>query len=105
MKGSDTVTLLILEHQSELHRLIAHLSLQTKTTLFSQKKFDELLGRTERLSESTKRQIKSVGDKLLKYMFFKNEAQISGIKHGRSPYANISMAMALKTVAVVPCMI
>jgi len=87
MKGSDTVALLILEHQSELHRLIAHLSLQTKTALFSQKKFDELLGRTERLSESTKRQIKSVADKLLKYMFFKNEAQISGIKHGRSPYA------------------
>jgi hypothetical protein len=87
MKGSDTVALLILEHQSELHRLIAHLALQTKTALFSQKKFDELLGRTERLSESTKRQIKSVADKLLKYMFFKDEAEIHGIKLERSPYA------------------
>ncbi|MDA0348932.1 MAG: hypothetical protein O3C43_21675 [Verrucomicrobia bacterium] len=87
MEGSDTVALLILEHQSELHRLLAHLAIQTKTALYSQKKFDELLGRTERLSESTKRQIKSVADKLLKYMFFKDEAEISGIELEDSPYA------------------
>jgi hypothetical protein len=86
-EGSDLVAMLILEHQSKLHRLLAHLSLQTKTALYSQRKFDELLGRTERLSDSTKRQIKSVGDKLLRYMFFKDEAELPRISIKNSPYA------------------
>ena len=86
-EGSDVVAMLILEHQSELHRLLAHLSLQTQTALYSQRKFDELLGRTERLSESTKRQIKSVGDKVLRYMFFKDEAELPRISIKNSPYA------------------
>lgn len=86
-EGSDRVALLILEHQSELHRLLAHLSLQTQTALYSQRKFDELLGRTERLSDSTKRQIKSVGDKVLRYMFFKDEAELPCISLKYSPYA------------------
>lgn len=86
-EGSDLVAMLILEHQSELHRLLAHLSLQTQTALYSQRKFDELLGRTERLSDSTKRQIKSVGDKLLRYMFFKDEAELPRISIKNSPYA------------------
>ena len=86
-EGSDIVALMILEHQSELHRLLAHLSLQTQTALYNQKKFDELLGRTEPLSDSTKRQIKSVGDKLLKYMFFVDEADLPAIDLRQSPYA------------------
>ena len=61
--GSDIVAHLILQHQSEFHRLAAHMNLQTQTALFRQREFDKLLGRTERLSDSTKRQIKSVGDK------------------------------------------
>ena len=86
-EGSDLIAMLILEHQSELHRLLAHLSLQTQTALYSQRKFDELLGRTERLSESTKRQIKSVGDKVLRYMFFTNEAELPRLSIKNSPYA------------------
>lgn len=86
-QGSDLVAMLILEHQSELHRLLAHLSLQTQTALYSQRKFDELLGRTERLSESTKRQIKSVGDKVLRYMFFTDEAELPRIPVKNSAYA------------------
>ena len=86
-EGSDVVALMVLEHQSELHRLLAHLSLQTQTALYNQKKFDELLGRTAPLSDSTKRQIKSVGDKVLKYMFFVGEAAMPAIDLDRSPYA------------------
>jgi hypothetical protein len=88
-EGSDIVALLILEHQSELHRLLAHLSLQTQSALFSQLQFDKLLGRTERLSESTRRQIKSVADKLLKYMFFKDETELPKIDLKESPYAKV----------------
>lgn len=86
-EGSDLVALLVLEHQSELHRLLAQMSLQTRTALFRQRKFDELLGRTERLSDSTKRQIKSVGDKVLQYMFFVEEAPLPEIDKASSPYA------------------
>jgi hypothetical protein len=85
--GSDSVALMILEHQSELHRLIAHLSLQTQTALYSQRKFDELLGRTDPISDSTRRQIKSVADKLLRYMFFAEEASVPPMDLDRSPYA------------------
>ncbi|MCB1122307.1 MAG: hypothetical protein KJT03_12215 [Verrucomicrobiae bacterium] len=86
-QGSDLVALLILEHQAELHRLLAQMSLQIQTALFRQRKFDELLGRTERLSESTQRQIKSVGDKVLQYMFFVDEAPLPEIDKAASPYA------------------
>lgn len=86
-EGSDSVALMILEHQSELHRLIAHLSLQTRTALYSQRKFDELLGRTDPISDSTRRQIKSVADKLLKYMFFSEEAAVPTVDLANSPYA------------------
>jgi hypothetical protein len=88
-EGSDLVALLILQHQSEMHRLLAHLSLQTRSALFSQHQFDKLLGRTERLSESTKRQIKSVGDRVLSYMFFKDEAELPVVNLDESTYARV----------------
>ena len=88
-KSSDVVAQLILQHQSEFHRLAAHLNLQTQTALFRQREFDKLLGRTDPLSDSTKRQIKSIGDKLLRYMFFSEEAKIPEIDLTASPFASV----------------
>jgi len=69
------------------HTLIAHLSIQTQLALYQQREIDQLLNRTEPVSESTRSRIKSATDQLLRYLFFTDEAEIPRIQIKDSVFA------------------
>ncbi len=86
-KGSDIVAHLILAHQAKLHTLLADLVLSTRRAFHDQRIMDELLKREDPISESTARRIKHASDKVLKYMFFADEADIPKIEMADSSFA------------------
>ena len=84
-KGSDIISLLILGHQTQLHTLMADLTIKTRRALHDQKIMDELLQRDEPLSDSTRSRIKHAADKVLKCMFFAEEIDLPKIDMAHSP--------------------
>ncbi len=86
-EGSDVVAQLVLAHQAQLHTLLADLVLSTRRAFHDQRIMDELLKREDPISESTARRIKHASDKVLKYMFFVDEADIPKIEIADSPFA------------------
>ena len=86
-EGSDIVAHLILAHQAKLHTLLADLVISTRRAFHDQKVMDELLKRDDPISDSTARRIKHASDKVLKYMFFADEADIPKIEISDSAFA------------------
>ncbi len=86
-KGSDIVSLLILGHQTQLHTLMADLTIKTRRALHDQKIMDELLQRDEPLSDSTRSRIKHAADKVLKCMFFVEEIDLPKIDMAGSVFS------------------
>ena len=86
-RRSDVVALLVLDHQTQAHTLIASLAIETRKALHDQIAMDEILKRTEPVSDSTGRRIKSQGDRLLKCLFFVDEAEVPSINWKRSRFA------------------
>lgn len=84
---SDLVSLLILGHQTQLHTLMADLTIKTRRALHDQKIMDELLQRDARLSDSTRSRIKHAADKVLKCIFFIEEIDLPEIDMTRSRFA------------------
>ncbi|MEM9159952.1 MAG: hypothetical protein AAGB46_12980 [Verrucomicrobiota bacterium] len=95
-ESSDVVALLILEHQAQAHNLIANVALQTRRAFHDQKTMDKLLQRTEPISDSTRRRIKQASDKLLEYLFFKNEAELTKLELSTSAFARAFQEGAIK---------
>jgi hypothetical protein len=86
-EGSDIVAHLVLAHQAKLHTLLADLVISTRRAFHDQKIMDELLKRDDPISDSTARRIKHASDKVLKYMFFADEAAIPKIEISDSEFA------------------
>jgi len=86
-EGSDIVAHLILTHQAKLRTLLADLVISTRRTFHDQRVMDELLKRDEPISDSTARRIKHASDKVLKYMFFADQADIPKIEISDSAFA------------------
>jgi len=85
---SDLVALLVLEHQTEMHNLIAKANLQTCVALHEEAELNRELGRgADYRSETTWRRIRSVGDPLVKYLFFSKEAPLTEKVQGTSSFA------------------
>lgn len=85
---SDIVALMVLEHQAEAHNLIARASIQTRLALHDQALINKELGRAPGSnSESTDRRIRSVGDALVRYLLFSEEAKLTGKIKGTSTFA------------------
>lgn len=85
---SDLVALLVLEHQTEMHNLIAKAGLQTRLALHEEAELNRELGRAaDYRSETTLRRIRNVGDALVKYMFFSKEAPLTDKVQGTSSFA------------------
>lgn len=85
--GSDIVSLLLLGHQTQVHNLLADLTIKTRRALHDQTIMDELLQRKAPLSASTKSRIKHASDKALKAMFFSDEIDLPRIDLARSEFA------------------
>ena len=91
---SDIIALLILEHQTEMHNLMTIAAFETRMALHRQKVTDGLLQRKPgSLSVSTKRVIRNVGDKLVRYMLFIDEVEFDDPIVGSTEYAEKFAAM------------
>lgn len=85
---SDMVALLVLEHQTEAHNLLARAGIQTRLALHQQEMLNKELGQSaDTFSESTARRIKSVGDPLVRYLLFSGEAPLAERVQGTSTFA------------------
>jgi hypothetical protein len=85
---SDIVALMVLEHQTEAHNLLARASIQTRLALHDQALLDKDLGRApDSYSETTERRIRSVGDSLVRYFLFSGEAKLTDKIEGTSTFA------------------
>ncbi len=85
---SDIVALMVLEHQSEMHNLLARASFQTRIALYEAVELNKALGRPlDYRSESTTSRIKSAGEPLVKYLFFSGEARLTDPIKGTSGFA------------------
>ena len=85
---SDLVALLVLEHQTEMHNLIAKANFHTRLALYEEAELNRELGRpADYRSETTYRRIKSVGDPLLRYLLFSKEPTFTDRIRGTSSFA------------------
>lgn len=85
---SDIVALMVLEHQAEAHNHIARAGIQTRLAEHLQAELNKELGRpADAYSESTARRLKSVGDPLVRYLLFSEEARLTEKIQGTSQFA------------------
>jgi hypothetical protein len=85
---SDIVALMVLEHQAEMHNVLARASYQTRMALRDEAELNKALGRpADYRSESTTSRIKSAGEPLVKYLLFSGEAHLSDPVKGTSGFA------------------
>jgi hypothetical protein len=85
---SDIVTLMVLEHQAEMHNVLARASYQTRMALRDETELNKALGRPiDYRSESTTSRIKSAGEPVVKYMLFSGEARLTEPVKGTSSFA------------------
>lgn len=84
---SDLVALMVLEHQTQMHNLIARASFEARTAEYFDRGINEALGRPlETVSESTERRIASVSDALVRYMLFADEVPLTDPISGTSDF-------------------
>lgn len=85
---SDIVAMMVLEHQTQAHNLMTRASFETRMALHRQAISDRIFERDPNaLSESSQRIIKNLGDKLVDYMIFAEEAELDDPVHGTSSFA------------------
>jgi hypothetical protein len=85
---SDIVALMVLEHQTEAHNLLARASIQTRLALHELATLNKELGRApDYYSETTDRRIRSVGDPLVRYLLFGGETKLTDKIEGTSTFA------------------
>jgi hypothetical protein len=74
---SDIVALMVLEHQSQMHNLIARANFETRIASYYDRGINEALDRPlETVSPSTERRIAAAGEALVRYMLFVDELKL-----------------------------
>ena len=85
---SDVVALLVLAHQVQMHNLLTRASYEGRRALRDDLVMNEALGRPmEFRSDTFRRRIASVGEALLRYLLFVDEAPLAGPVRGTSTFA------------------
>lgn len=91
---SDIVAMMVLEHQTRLHNLMTQGSFSVRMALHRQAISDRIFDRNpSNLTESTRRIIKSYGDKIVDYMIFAEEVELDDPVTGTSAFADEFEAM------------
>ena len=86
--GSDLVALMMLEHQTRMTNLITRLNFETRMALARQDAVNLSVGEPAgQIRESTQRIIANVGEPLLKYLLFTDEALLQAPVKGTSGFA------------------
>ncbi len=86
---SDLVALMVLEHQTQMHNFITNANYEARHAAF----YDGIMNAAfkdrpaDYVSETTTRRIASAGDKLLDYLLFKDEFQLTSPIKGVSAFA------------------
>jgi hypothetical protein len=87
---SDIVSLMILQHQVEVHNLLTLANFETRVALQSNAVMNEALERdSDLLSESTQRRIASVTEKLLRGMLMSGEYVLTSPVRGDEKFAEM----------------
>ncbi|RMF41174.1 MAG: hypothetical protein D6753_10095 [Planctomycetota bacterium] len=87
---SDMVALMVLEHQTQMHNLLARLAIETRLAQHYDEGMNEILGRPPgSISDSTKRRIATAGEKLVRYMLFADETPLNSEIRGPSRYREL----------------
>lgn len=85
--GSDLVSLMLLEYQSQMHNVLTRASHETRRALHYDSVMNAALDReADFRSDITERRIKSEGDRLLTYLFYCNEFALSSPVQGTSTF-------------------
>lgn len=85
---SDIVALMVLEHQTQMHNAIAAANYETRQALYQSFQMNELLNRPEGyVSESAQRRIESSADRVLQYLLFCDEFQLTDQVAGSTTFA------------------
>lgn len=88
-RHSDIVALMVLEHQTQMQNYLTLASYETRSAAHYDDVMNAALDRpTDHVSDSAKRRIASVGDKLLRYMLFAEEFRLTAPVVGTSSFAN-----------------
>ncbi|MCA9906141.1 MAG: hypothetical protein KC547_19935 [Anaerolineae bacterium] len=85
---SDIVALMVLEHQTQMQNYLTLASYESRFAVHYDGIMNAALDRPkDHVSDSAKRRIASVGDKLLRYMLFSEEFQLTAPVKGTSAFA------------------
>lgn len=85
---SDIVALMVLEHQTQMQNYLTLASYETRSAVHYDGIMNAALDRPkDHVSDSAKRRIASVGDKLLRYMLFAEEFRLTAPVKGTSSFA------------------
>lgn len=86
-KGSDVVSLLVLEHQTKLHNLITRVAYETRLAISSQRAMNEALKRPlDEWSDSTRRRVYGPAETLVRYMLFTDEFPMPAVVKGSGAF-------------------
>lgn len=85
---SDIVALMVLEHQAEMQNLLTRAGFQTRIGMDQDRQLNkELKYPPDRMSDTTWRRIQSVGDQVVRYMLYSDEATLADPISGSSTFA------------------
>ncbi len=85
---SDLVALMVLEHQTQMHNWLTLANYTARRVAHQDRVINEALQREPGyVSDSSRRQIASVGDKVLKYLLFSGEFALTSPVEGTSAFA------------------
>lgn len=85
---SDIVALMVLEHQTRMHNLIARASFETRRAMYHDAVMNETLQRpADHWSESALRRVDNAAEELVEYMLFADEIELTETIRGTSGFA------------------
>jgi hypothetical protein len=85
---SDIVALMVLEHQTQMHNAIAAANYETRAALHQSFEMNGLLDRpADHVSESATRRIDASADRVLRYLLFCDEFQLTDRVTGSTPFS------------------
>ena len=85
---SDIVALMVLEHQAGMLNRLARAAMETRMALHYERELNKAMGRpADEPSDSARSRIRSVGDAVVEYMLFHDEARLTDRIEGTSSFA------------------
>ena len=94
---SDIVALMVLEHQTQFHNYVTKANYETRRALHYQSEMNELFERDKEFqSDTTKRRIQAVADKLVEYLFFCNEFELTNPIQGHAEFEQVFRSSSIR---------